>query len=95
MGGNVEQWRGLVSQHFADVDRALCIMSYESGGNPTARSSAGARGLLQVMPAWAYAFGYQPDDLYVPAINISVARKVYDIQGWNAWNPYRLRGRCR
>lgn len=94
IGSNVEQWRGLVAAHFSDVDRALCLMTYESGGNPNATSWAGARGLLQVMPFWAEHLGLSPNALYDPATNIRVARYVYGQQGWWAWSPYK-RGLCR
>lgn len=94
MGSNVEQWRGLVSGYFADVDRALCLMQYESGGNPTATSYAGARGLMQVMPFWARHLGISVDALYDPATNLEVAAYVYGQQGWWAWSPYK-RGLCR
>ncbi len=94
MGSNVEQWRGLVAGYFADVDRALCLMQYESGGNPTATSYAGARGLMQVMPFWARSLGMSPDALYDPATNLEVAAYVYGQQGWWAWSPYK-RGLCR
>lgn len=94
IGSNVEQWRGLVGEYFSDVDRALCLMRYESGGNPNAKSWAGARGLLQVMPFWAESLGMSPDALYDPTTNIKVAKHVYDQQGWWAWSPYK-RGLCR
>lgn len=94
IGGDVEQWRGLVAGYFSDVDKALCLMEYESGGNPNATSYAGARGLLQVMPFWARHLGLSPDALYDPATNIRVAKYVYNQQGWWAWDPYK-RGLCR
>lgn len=94
LGSNVEQWRGLVAGYFADVDRALCLMGYESGGNPTATSHAGARGLMQVMPFWARSLGMSADALYDPATNLEVAAYVYGQQGWWAWSPYK-RGLCR
>lgn len=94
IGSNVEQWRGLVAGYFADVDRALCLMQYESGGNPNATSWAGARGLMQVMPFWARSLGMSPDALYDPATNLEVAAYVYGQQGWWAWSPYK-RGLCR
>lgn len=94
MGSGVEQWRGLVSKYFTDVNKVLCLMGYESGGNPNATSYAGARGLLQVMPFWAESLGISPNSLYDPATNIKVAKYVYDQQGWNAWDPYK-RGECR
>jgi soluble lytic murein transglycosylase-like protein len=60
----VEQWRGLVRDVLAeewehgtlsgyaariDDDLVLAVMEQESGGNPRARSWAGAMGLMQVM----------------------------------------------
>lgn len=98
MGTNVEQWRGLVAAHFpADqIDRALCIMSYESGGNPQAKNpTSSARGLMQILASlWAPHFGVSYDALYDPETNIRLARRIYDSQGWWAWSPYK-RGRCR
>lgn len=89
-------WRPLVETYFAagDVDRALCLIHYESRGDPDATSSAGARGLLQVMPFWADHFGIAVDDLYDPAINLESAAKIRTIQGWSAWVPYN-KGLCR
>lgn len=91
----MEQWRPLVETHFGNLtDRALCLIRYESGGNPNATSNAGARGLLQVMPFWADHFGIPRNALYDPDTNLRVARLVYGVQGWWAWNPYK-RGLCR
>lgn len=96
MGANVAQWEGLVAVYFgSETWRALCLMSFESGGNPNALNPAsGARGLMQIMPFWAYHFGYQPNDLYEPGINLQVAAWVREAQGWSAWSPYQ-RGECR
>lgn len=94
MGSGVEKWRGLVASYFSDVDRALCLMKHESGGNPTATSYAGARGLMQVMPFWAKHLGIAVDSLYEPETNLRVASYVYKQQGWWAWSPYK-RGECR
>lgn len=92
MGSNVEQWRGLVAAYFSDVDRALCLMSHESGGNPNARNpSSGAAGLFQVMPFWWEKYG---GDRYDPETNVRVASLIYQQQGWSAWSPYN-RGLCR
>lgn len=93
----VEQWRPLVAGHFnpADVDRVLCLMGFESGGDPNARNgSSGASGLLQVMPFWADEYGVSKADLFTPEINLFIARKIRDVQGWGAWSPYK-RGECR
>lgn len=97
MGSDVEQWRPLVAGHFepGDVDRVLCLMGYESGGNPNARNqSSSAAGLMQVMPFWAPEFGLSYDQLFTPEINLYVARQIRDSQGWGAWAPYN-RGLCR
>lgn len=93
MGGNVEQWRGLVAQHFSDVDKALCVIRYESGGNPYARSYKDARGLFQLMFWWADHFGISRDSLYDPATNVRYAAKVLGAQGWRAWNVVKS-GKC-
>jgi Transglycosylase SLT domain len=59
-----------------DVDQMLDKMvPVESSGNPKARSSKGARGLLQVMPATAAQYGIKPDELYNPETNRHVARR--------------------
>lgn len=91
-GSDVEQWRGLVSVHFTEVDRALCIMAAESGGNPNAvNPRSGAAGLFQIMPFWWDRFG---GDRFDPATNVSLAATILGLQGWQAWSPYN-RGRCR
>ncbi|TFH60886.1 MAG: hypothetical protein E4G90_09865, partial [Gemmatimonadales bacterium] len=55
---DVEQWRSLVTAYFpGSVDLVMCLIRWESGGNPNAinQQGSGARGLLQVMPFWAEA----------------------------------------
>ena len=97
MGDDPERWRSLVSLYFApeDVDRVICLMGKESGGNPGARnSSSGAAGLMQVMPFWASRHGYEYDLLFNPAVNLRIASGIRDEQGWGAWTPYQ-RGECR
>lgn len=92
MGTNVEQWRSLVAAHFGNqTDRALCIMRYESGGNPGATNpTSGAAGLFQIMPFWWDHFG---GNRYDPATNTRVAAAILARQGWTAWSPYN-RGLC-
>jgi len=58
---------------------AAAVGLQESGWNPLAVSSAGARGLLQVMPDVGAELarrlrltGYKPDDLFDPAINVKL-----------------------
>lgn len=94
---DVEAWRPLAAGHFepGDVDRVLCLIEHESGGNAAARnSSSGASGLLQVMPFWADEYGVSRSDLFEPDINLWISRKIRDTQGWTAWSPYN-RGLCR
>lgn len=54
------------------VDPAMvtAILLVESEGNPSARSSVGARGLMQVMPGWAGRWRGCGRDLYDIASNI-------------------------
>tara|TARA_R110001583_G_scaffold10419_7_gene48210 strand:- start:15413 stop:17260 length:1848 start_codon:yes stop_codon:yes gene_type:complete len=69
-----------------DVDRALlyALMRQESGFNAEARSHAGARGLMQLMPATASYIGntrYRGEkraELYEPEINLSLGQKYVD-----------------
>ncbi len=99
--GDVDQWLPLVAAFFGDlgpdaVNRVLCLMQYESGGNPNAKNpNSSARGLMQILASlWAPHFGVSYEDLYDPSINLLLARKIYDQQGWWAWSPY-VRGLCR
>lgn len=95
MGSNVEQWRGLVSAYPWDANTALCLMSYESGGNPNARNpSSGASGLMQVLPSWAPKFGVSTDALFDPVTNLEISYALYADGGWGHWSPWN-RGLCR
>lgn len=47
-----------------DPATVVAILIMESGGKPTARSSVGARGLMQVMPFWAGRWRGCGSDLY-------------------------------
>lgn len=101
MGSNVEQWRGLVSAYFPaeQVDRALCIMSYESGGNPSAKNpSSSASGLFQHLarywPERSAKAGWAGADIFDPTANTAVAAWLWSVGGWGHWAPYN-RGLCR
>ena len=52
-------------EHNVDVDLLASVVKAESGGNPKALSRAGAKGLMQLMPATANQLGvgdsYKPD----------------------------------
>jgi soluble lytic murein transglycosylase-like protein len=94
---DVSQWLPLVAGHFnpEDVETALCLIGFESGGNPNARNqSSGASGLMQILPSWAPKFGVSREDLFKPEINLYIARQLKDDGGWRHWSPYK-RGECR
>jgi hypothetical protein len=96
MGSDIEQWRDLVAGYFGDkTDLALCIVKYESGGNPSAANpNSSAKGLFQVMAStWASYFGVSWDQLYDPATNTAIAWEIYQIQDWGAWSVYN-KGLC-
>lgn len=48
----------------------LAVIAAESAFDPRAVSRAGARGLMQVMPATARDIGVDPNDLFDPCINV-------------------------
>jgi soluble lytic murein transglycosylase-like protein len=65
------------TRHGVDPELLAIVVLVESGGNPAARSGAGARGLMQVMPATAMDIavrrgitGFAVDELSDPARNI-------------------------
>lgn len=60
-------WRLLAAQGFT-----------ESRFNPTARSWAGATGVMQIMPGTARQFGLSPKDMYDPSRSIETAVKILD-----------------
>lgn len=94
------QWLPLVAGHFSDlgathVNIAICVVYGESRGtHDVTHSGSGARGLFQILPgwadnAWAGTQGISYADFLVPELNVFVARKVWDKQGWGAWSAYR------
>lgn len=52
----------LCEKYEVDPHLARAVMRCESGGNPTAVSSAGAIGLMQLMPGTARGLGVDPKD---------------------------------
>jgi hypothetical protein len=54
--------------HNIDVDLLASVVKAESGGNPRAVSSAGAQGLMQLMPATAHEHGVS--DRFAPDQNV-------------------------
>lgn len=55
-------------EHNIDSDLLASVVKAESDGNPRARSRAGARGLMQLMPATADKLGVE--DSYMPDQNV-------------------------
>lgn len=78
------QWDSLVepaaTRYGLDPALIYAVMQEESGGNPNALSSAGAIGLMQVMP-----FNDPNGNLYDPTENIDVGCSILasDIASWN------------
>ncbi len=67
--------RTVALTHDIDPDFLHAIMEVESRANPKAVSHAGARGLMQVMPATARRFGVRNPltELHDPEINLNVS----------------------
>ena len=99
----VEQWRGLVQQHFPAnrVDEALRIIQCESGGDPNAYNPySGAAGLFQFLPStWASTApkaGYPDASVFDPTANVGSAAWLanrYQELGqyyWRAWSCRRV-----
>ena len=99
----VEQWRGLVQQHFPAnrVDEALRIIQCESGGDPNALNPySGAAGLFQFLPStWASTApkaGYPDASVFDPTANTASAAWLanrYQELGqyyWRAWSCRRF-----
>jgi hypothetical protein len=94
----VEQWRGLVSDHFPSnrVDEALHIMWCESQGDPDAYNPySGASGLFQFIPStWASASvsaGYSGASAFDPEANTATAAWLageYERLGLYYWQPW-------
>ena len=92
------RWKPLVKRYFgpSDVNRALCTISYESGGNPKAKSRSGTyRGLLQHnMRYWdsrARKAGWPGASVYNPEANIAVSAWLVNQGGWSHWTIRRCR----
>lgn len=103
MGSNVEQWRPLVEKYFASdkVATAMCIMKYESGGNPNAKNRRStAAGLFQflkstwdkVVPREVTGGSYASGQVYIPEANVRAAAWLQANAGWSQWSVYK---RCR
>ncbi len=105
MGVGVEQWRPLVLAYFGSdrVERALCLIAHESGGNPDAKNpDSTAAGLFQflkstwdtMVPRSVTGGSYDSGQVYLPEPNIKAAAWLQEEEGWTQWSPYN-RGLCR
>lgn len=94
MADPVHRWRPLVEEHFptGEIDTAMCIIKYESAGNPRADNPRStASGLFQVLASlWGPHFGVSVEQLYDAEINTILAREIWDKQGWRAWTTSHL-----
>lgn len=87
----VEQWRSLVASWFRadEVDRAMRIMSCESGGDPGAYNPSGASGLFQHLRKYwtsrSTAAGFPGADPFDPVANVATAAWLRDDMGWGSW----------
>jgi hypothetical protein len=80
------------------IATATAIAFAESGGDPAVVGDNYPKwqtadspyrydyGLMQINSV----HGYDPARLADPDFNMSVARKIYDLQGWNAWTTYKF-----
>lgn len=89
MAQSWDNWGDLIlaaaEAHGLPPSWVIAIMSIESGlwsGDAAKQanvvSSAGARGLMQVMPDTATRLGYSPDDMFVPEIGIDAGANLLE-----------------
>ena len=64
------------NEYGVNADLALAMAWQENKFHTKGKSSAGAVGLLQVMPANAEAYGYKVEDLHDPNINADIGMKI-------------------
>ena len=94
----VEHWRMSVETYFpaSKVDRALCIIWYESEGDPDARNpDSTSAGLFQVLrstwdgvPTSITGGSYSSGRVYNPEANVKAAAWLQERYGWTQWSTY-------
>lgn len=74
----------------AFLDEAIAVAFAESGWNTNAHNSSGASGLYQILiPLHADKIpGQDMGKIFDPAVNVEVARKVYNEAG-HSWGPWK------
>ena len=91
------RWRPLAERYFGSAwPKALCIISFESGGNPNAKSRSGTyRGLFQQSNRYwagrAESAGWGGANIYDPEANIAVSAWLVNNGGWGHWTITRCR----
>jgi soluble lytic murein transglycosylase-like protein len=78
--------------HRLDPRLVKAIIAAESGFSAKAVSPAGARGLMQVMPATAREMGIQ-GDLHDPTANIKAGTAYLELLHRAAWHRYGIKGK--
>jgi len=97
-----EQWFGhaiAMGWKVEDLPVLDEVMWNESRCDPTQKSDSGDHGLTQInWRTWAplvMELGYEKADLYHPAVNLLIARQIYedaDRRGWCPWKPWYMSG---
>ena len=97
-----EQWFGHASAMGWELDELPVldqVMWNESRCDPTQKSDTGDHGLTQInWRVWAplvMELGYEKADLYHPAVNLLIARQIYEDaanRGWCPWKPWYMSG---
>jgi len=97
-----EQWFGHALAMGWEIDDLPVldeVMWRESRCDPTQVSDTGDHGLTQVnWRTWAplvLELGYTKEDLQHPAVNLLIARQIYedaDRRGWCPWKPWYMSG---
>jgi soluble lytic murein transglycosylase-like protein len=79
--------RQAAARHRVPVDVALAVARIESGLNPSARSSRGAIGVMQLLPPTAQRYGVGPSELLIPERNIEAGvrylKDLFDLHDGN------------
>lgn len=91
-GENVMRWAPTVARYFPPelVDKALYVMSLESGGNDQAISKTCDYGLFQMNRCGGVGTGIPIEDLLDGEFNIRQAAATVAADGWGHWGEGRL-----
>jgi soluble lytic murein transglycosylase-like protein len=84
--------RAHARRHGLDPRLVKAVIAGESEFAKRAISRAGARGLMQVMPATARELGVSADELYSPSANIRAGTAYLAHLFARAWKRYHLKG---